>query len=258
MGQKDPEKIGQGQIPVRYGWNGTGISGSFRQNWQLTKQNCTTKIAPEGFGIIKWSAAILALTGLSLALSKRKALWLIFVPVVLWFISVIRFFRDPERVTPEGENLIIAPADGLVIAAGPTSVTPLEQSGQRVSIYMNALDVHVNRSPINGTITDITHIPGKFLSAFKPGAELQNEHNVVQVNTKWGNVAFSQVAGVLVRRIIFHGKKGWKLATGQRIGVICFGSQMNVYLPDNVKLFVRVGDRVTAGESVIGEFLDED
>lgn len=222
------------------------------------KQTCTTKLAPEGFGIIKWSGALLALAGLSLAISKRKALWLIFVPVVLWFIAVIRFFRDPERVTPEGENLIIAPADGLVIAAGPTSETPLDEPGQRVSIYMNALDVHVNRSPVNGIITDVTHIPGKFLSAFKPGAELQNEHNVVQVNTKWGSVAFSQVAGVLVRRIIFHGKPGWKLAAGQRIGVICFGSQMNVYLPDNAKLYARIGDRVTAGETVIGEFPNED
>jgi len=223
----------------------------------LTGHSCKTKLAPEGFGIIKWSGALLAVTGLSLALSKRKALWLVFVPVVLWFISVIRFFRDPERITPEGENLIIAPADGLVIAAGTTSENPLGETCQRISIYMSALDVHVNRSPVYGTIREVTHIPGKFLKAFKPGAELQNEHNVVQVDTKWGDVAFSQVAGVLARRIIFHGKPGWKLAAGQRVGVICFGSQMNVYLPENVRLFIREGDRVTAGETVIGEFLDE-
>ncbi len=167
---------------------------------------------------------------------------------------VFRFFRDPDRESPEGDEKILAPADGRIISVENWKNKRTNESGQRISIFMNIFNVHVNRSPVSGVITDVVHYPGEYKSAFKPEAERENERTVVQVKTAYGVVTFSQVAGFVARRIVFNALVGDEVQAGDKIGMIKFGSRMDVYLPPNVDVLCSIGEKVTAGETIIGEF----
>lgn len=180
------------------------------------------------------------------------------IGLTLW---VAAFFRDPVRVTPQGEGLITAPADGLVTAIERVPV-PSEMAGEaclgpgplvRVSIYMSAFDVHLNRTPIAGTIRQVIYISGKFLNADLDKASDENERQHILVEGYNGQkVGFTQIAGLISRRIVSFVKPGDIVAGGQRIGLIRFGSRVDVYLPDNVACQVIAGQRSVAGETVIG------
>lgn len=180
------------------------------------------------------------------------------IGVTLW---VAAFFRDPVRVTPQGEGLIIAPADGLVTTIERVAVPP-EMAGAgclgpgplvRVSIYMSIFDVHVNRTPIAGTIRQVIYISGKFLNADLDKASDENERQHVLVEGRDGlKVGFTQIAGVVSRRIMSFVKPGDIVAGGQRVGLIRFGSRVDVYLPETAVCQVTVGQRSVAGETVIG------
>jgi phosphatidylserine decarboxylase len=182
--------------------------------------------------------------------------WL-FAGVTLW---VAAFFRDPIRTTPKGEGLVIAPADGMVtmIATVPPPPELIGEDGlppdpvTRVSIFMSVFDVHINRAPIGGEVRKVVYIPGKFLNADLDKASEDNERNHFLIEGRDGvRVAFTQIAGLVARRIVPWAKAGDFVAAGQRVGLIRFGSRVDVYLPAGTASQVLLGQRTIAGETVI-------
>ena len=221
----------------------------------MTTRRRRVGFAPEGAPILIVSGALVVIAvAVSLAVGDQgRLLWLPTLTVV-WFFLAAQFFRDPERIPPGGGKLIISPADGKIISIGEAIESPLTPPGLRVSIFMSPINVHVNRSPVDGVITSVERFDGKFMSAFSPAASRENERTLIQMETPYGAVAFKQVAGFLARRIVFHPKPGDKLAAGDRVGMIRFGSRVDLYFPESVNVKVRLGQMVTAGETIIGEF----
>ncbi len=175
--------------------------------------------------------------------------WLAAIPVLLGAFF-LWFFRDPERKIPDAPGLIVSPADGKV-----TSIDECEEEGvrrQRISIFLNVFDVHVNRAPISGVITAVSYQKGKFGNAMSAGSSDANEKNVVTVRGEGQTITFKQIAGLLARRIVFNPRTGESLSRGQRVGLIKFGSRVDVVLDPNVDIRVKVGDHVAGGSSVLG------
>ena len=184
--------------------------------------------------------------------------WLL-VGGTIW---VAAFFRDPVRTTPRGEKLIVAPADGLItmIAKVPP---PLELRGTdgledgeytRVSIFMSVFDVHINRAPISGRVRRIAYVPGKFINADLDKASEDNERQHLLIEAPSGaRIGFTQIAGLVARRILAFVREGDSVEAGQRVGLIRFGSRVDVYLPAGTGPRVLLGQRAIAGETVLGE-----
>jgi phosphatidylserine decarboxylase len=166
------------------------------------------------------------------------------VPLYVLALFCLYFFRDPHREIPPGP-VAVSPADGKVVAVKP------EGSATRLSIFLNIFDVHVNRSPIGGTITDVQYQKGKFLVASREEASVQNEMNTVTVNGEEGRVVFKQIAGLIARRIVFYERPGERVEKGERIGLIKFGSRVDVLLGPEWEVTVRPGEHVLAGSSVV-------
>ena len=181
--------------------------------------------------------------------------WLM-VLVTIW---VATFFRDPIRTTPTDPRLIIAPADGLVtmithVSAPPELAPELTGEFTRVSIFMSVFDVHINRSPIAGTIRKIAYIPGKFLNADLDKASEDNERQHFLVEREDGvKIAFTQIAGLVARRIMSFVREGDRVSGGERIGLIRFGSRVDVFLPAGTGSQILLGQRAIAGETILGE-----
>jgi phosphatidylserine decarboxylase len=159
------------------------------------------------------------------------------------------FFRDPPRTIPSGTGLIVSPGDGLVTEA-VTIATP-EGPRQRISIFLNVFNVHVNRSPIGGVLSRVHYQKGKYLNAMNPASADRNEQNAVTVKGEGFEVTFKQIAGLLARRIVFTLGEGDPVERGQRVGLIKFGSRVDVILPAEAALRVKVGQKVKGGESVL-------
>ncbi len=168
------------------------------------------------------------------------------------------FFRDPERVTPVDDALVVSPADGIVSAVGP-AVPPRElglgpNEMTRISVFMNVFSCHVNRSPVRGRIVAVEHRPGKFLNAELDKASVENERNGLVIDSPHGRIAAVQIAGLVARRILCWTDAGSDIAVGDRFGLIRFGSRVDVYLPEGAVAKVAVGQTAVAGETVIAEF----
>lgn len=206
-------------------------------------------IHPEGYLFI----GIFALVSLVLFIIWRPLGW-IGVVLTLW---CIYFFRDPVRVTPVRDGLVTAPADGKVssvaLAVPPTELGLGSESLPRVSIFMSVFDVHVNRSPVSGEIERIVYRPGKFLNADLDKASEDNERNGLVVRTPSGRYGVVQIAGLVARRIVCFVKEGQLVSAGERIGLIRFGSRVDVYLPAGTKPLVSVGQYALGGETVIAD-----
>jgi phosphatidylserine decarboxylase len=186
-------------------------------------------------------------------------------PLVMLTFGVLAFFRDPERVTARDDSYIIAPADGLITliqkvppprelsANDGTGVTAMNTAPvTRVSIFMSVFDVHINRAPIGGTVRRVVYIPGKFLNADLDKASDENERQHFLIERGDGlQIGFTQIAGLIARRIVPFVKGGDIVAIGQRIGLIRFGSRVDIYLPEGTEPQVLIGQRVVAGETVI-------
>jgi phosphatidylserine decarboxylase len=166
------------------------------------------------------------------------------------------FFRDPDRVVPHQDGAIVSPADGKIVAVERVDQSPYyDGSSIKISIFMSIFNVHVNRIPHEGDIKRISYYPGKFFSANLDKASQLNEHNAIWVDTGNGRqICFVQIAGLIARRIICRVQEGDTVKRGQRFGLICFGSRLDVYLPESAAVKVDLGDRVQAGTSVLGEF----
>jgi phosphatidylserine decarboxylase len=171
------------------------------------------------------------------------------IPAVLLAAFFLWFFRDPQRTIPAGAGLIVSPGDGLVTEA-VTIATP-EGPRQRISIFLNVFNVHVNRSPIGGVLSRVHYQKGQYLNAMNPASADRNEQNAVTVRGEGFDITFKQIAGLLARRIVFKLSEGDTVARGQRVGLIKFGSRVDVILPAEAALKVKVGQKVKGGESVL-------
>ncbi len=206
-------------------------------------------IAPEGWPFV---LAPLALAAAVFLLLPRWMPAGVLLAIVAAFCAW--FFRNPERHPPQGAGVVVSPADGKIVFAGdvpPGLYNP--EPGKRVSVFMNVFDVHVNRAPVSGTVVSVRYNPGKFLVASVEKASLENEQNAVLLETADGKrVGYVQIAGLIARRIVCDLAPGQAVRQGQRVGMIRFGSRVDVLLPASAALKVRPGDRVTAGESIVG------
>lgn len=206
------------------------------------------RIAPEGWPFIAafW---ILEFGFLYFGFTTAAIAWL---PVAVW---VVAFFRDPVRVGPRGDTLVIAPADGLVVSV--RSIDEPDFHGgevQRVSIFMNVFNVHVNRYPVNGTIAYRKYTPGAFVNAAAEKASLENEQSSVGIVAPRGKVLVRQIAGLVARRIITDHGEGTVVRQGDRMGLIRFGSRVDVFLPKGATIRVAEGERTVVGVSIIAEW----
>ena len=204
------------------------------------------KIAPEGLPFIA-IALVIAVIGAWFS-------WRAFAVCFLLAIFVTAFFRDPFRESPQGERLVVSPADGKIVLIVPTPKGHAAGEGStQVSIFLSVFDVHINRAPIAGRITEVVYNKGEFLPAFDDKASLRNEQNRAFIEGPEGRVGFTQIAGLIARRIVFRKRVGDVVARGEQVGLIRFGSRTDVFLPSGSTLRVKVGDRVSGGSSVIAD-----
>jgi len=171
------------------------------------------------------------------------------------FAFAANFFRDPERTTPAGDNLIVSPADGKVIVV--KKVNEGEFFGTeavQISIFMSPLNVHVNRNPVSGRVTYVRYVEGEYFAAFEEKASEKNEQMIIGMEGAKGKVLFKQIAGFVARRIVCTLKEGDEVKAGERFGMIKFGSRVDVFAPTSAVVRVSVGDVAVAGETVLGEF----
>ena len=192
-----------------------------------------------GFGWLLVAVALVWLTG---------GWWWAIAPLLL-AAFFLWFFRDPERLVPGGPGLVVSPADGVVTSV--TSVSTPRGERLKLSIFLSVFDVHVNRSPIAGVVRDVQYQKGLYLNALNPDSADKNEQNTVMVAADGYEVVFKQIAGLLARRIVFNKRLGDRLERGERVGLIKFGSRVDVLLPRDATLSVKKGDRVKGGASVL-------
>ena len=207
------------------------------------------RIHKEGY---KFLAISIIITFILLMISKL--LGSIFILITVW---VYFFFRDPERISINDDSFLVSPADGLITSisdvSGPIELNLEKKTYKKISIFMNVFNCHVNRSPISGTVEEIFYKPGKFLNASLDKASEENERNYYRIKTKKGDeIIIVQIAGLIARRIVCEVKSSQDLNQGERIGMIRFGSRVDIYFNDR-KLLAKVGQNVTAGESLIAK-----
>lgn len=178
------------------------------------------------------------------------------LPLWLVVLFIIQFFRDPPRSIPADPLGVICPADGRVIAVGDIHDPYLNRSARRVSVFMNVFNVHSNRSPIEGKVVERWYHRGKFLNAALDKASDENERNALWIRTDEGDeVVVVQVAGLIARRILCYKQPGERIAQGERYGFIRFGSRVDVYLPENSRVLVSLGDKVKGGRDVVAQLV---
>lgn len=209
-----------------------------------------TPIHPEGHVFIALFAGVaLALSWISSPLGWIGAI------LTLW---CAYFFRDPARVTPVAEGLVISPADGVICSIGQFQPPPELGLGMdpmlRVCVFMNVFDVHVNRAPVTGRLSRIAYKPGLFLNADLDKASEDNERNGLVIESRHGRVGVVQIAGLVARRIVSFVQEGQSLGVGDRFGLIRFGSRVDVYLPAGARVLVGLGSRAIAGETVLADY----
>ncbi|MBM4137235.1 MAG: phosphatidylserine decarboxylase family protein [Nitrospira sp.] len=212
------------------------------------------QIAPEGYPFI-FGSLIITLLVLVYFISNISYFSLLtscfFVGLTIFMVF---FFRDPERNILEGKGIFVSPADGKVILIKDVYEKDYLQSGAKeISIFMSPLDVHVNRAPCDGKVTAVKYSPGRFMAAYKDDASIKNENIVVVIDGKDGKILVRQVAGFIARRAVCRVKVGDTLRRGERYGMIKFSSRLDVYLPKDTRIKVKLGDKVKAGETIIGE-----
>jgi phosphatidylserine decarboxylase len=193
----------------------------------------------------KFILPLLLLGILSVFLHLPNLALLMFLPAAF----VCFFFRNPDRRIPEGMNLIVSPADGKIVKISRT-----EAGEQTISIFLNIFNVHVNRSPISGELENLEYRRGKFKLAFDEEASRVNEQNIITISGQGIRIVVRQIAGLIARRVVCWKKPGHGLKRGELIGLIRFGSRVDVVLPGEVKVLVKTGDRVRGGSSIIGEY----
>ena len=165
---------------------------------------------------------------------------------------VFSFFRDPERRIPTELGAVVSPADGRVVVV--TDEENAGRAGKRISVFLAIWNVHVNRAPAAGTITRLEYRPGKFLAAMRAQASAENEQNIIALSTDAGEITFKQIAGLIARRVVCWKKAGDRVARGERIGLVRFGSRVDLWVPKEAEILVALGDNVKGGSSVVARW----
>ncbi|PYO98718.1 MAG: phosphatidylserine decarboxylase family protein [Gemmatimonadetes bacterium] len=214
------------------------------------------KFAPEGwpFILIGWGLVAVGAWGVA---AWGRGVWAIEIPLLLLAVWLLVFFRDPTRTGPRGDQFVIAPADGKIVDVRVVDeALYLKTQATRISIFMSVFDVHVNRYPATGTVELVRYNPGRFLHAASDKASLENEQASVGVRAARGPLLVRQIAGLIARRIVTDGAAGDRATQGARMGMIRFGSRVDVFIPAAARSTVRVavGDRVQAGATVLAEY----
>jgi phosphatidylserine decarboxylase len=191
----------------------------------------------------------LSLLVVAVLLAWATGNWAWGIAPVLLAAFFLWFFRDPQRAIPSDPGLIVSPGDGLVTET--VTISTPEGPRQRISIFLNVFNVHVNRSPIGGVLSRVQYQKGKYLNAMNPASADRNEQNAVTVKGEGFEVTFKQIAGLLARRIVFNFAEGDRVERGQRVGLIKFGSRVDVVVPAEAVLRVKVGEKVKGGASVL-------
>jgi len=202
-------------------------------------------IASDGFRFI------IPLTIATVALALFSQPWLAGISGLL-LLFVLNFFRDPERTVPQEPGVIVSPADGKVVEIVEEQDALLDQPYRRISIFLNIFNVHVQRTPVAGTIEKVKYNKGKFLNAASHKASLDNEQNALIIDTGKDKILVKQIAGLIARRIVCWAKEGDNYSLGQRYGLIRFGSRVDLFLPLSAEVKVSLGDHVSGGSSIIG------
>jgi phosphatidylserine decarboxylase len=204
-----------------------------------------SRIDPAGVPLIAGSLVLAVIAGLAVS-------WWLAVPLAAVAAICLFFFRDPHREVTAGDDLVLSPADGRVLVAGP-AVAGSAPPGEwlQVSIFLSPLDVHVNRIPVSGRVTSVTYTPGRFLPAYRHEAGTGNERSEIWIDHHGATIVARQIVGVLARRVVCRVQPGATVSAGDRYGVMKFGSRMDVFLPPTAEIRVRVGDPVRAGQTVI-------
>ncbi len=195
---------------------------------------------------MRFDRAVIPFAGTSAGAALLAGWWTPWaaLPFALLFLFCLWFFRDPVRNPPAREGILVSPADGKVIRAEPDAI----------SVFLNVFDVHVCRSPVAGRVERVEHIPGRFLAAFRDRASTENERAVLTVAGERGpKVTFTLVAGLVARRIVCRVRVGETVGMGRRVGLVRFGSRVDLDVPPEFEVVVRVGERVTAGESIVAQ-----
>ncbi|MBK5188650.1 MAG: phosphatidylserine decarboxylase family protein [Gemmatimonadaceae bacterium] len=212
------------------------------------------KVAREGviFIVIAW---LVALGAIAIGAGGHSVGWYVAaVPLTIIALWVVYFFRDPERTGERGDALVVSPADGLVVL-----ITNVEEpafiagTATRISIFMNVFDVHVNRYPVNGTVRYLQYNKGLFLHAAHEKASLDNEQMSVGIESGSRRILVRQIAGLIARRIVNYAKSGDRAVQGERMGIIRFGSRVDVFIPPSSTVRVKVGGRTVAGTTVLAD-----
>lgn len=215
-------------------------------------------MAKEGIPVILSLVLFAAILALGALVTHGIVLKVLTVLSIFLILFSIYFFRDPERQIPAGENLIVSPADGKVILIEQIEESDIfKTSVQKVSIFMSVFDAHINRIPINGRVTYFNYQKGKFHQAFKDDASYENERTIIVIENNKIKLLFLQIAGILARRIVCRIREGSKVTQGDRFGMIKFGSRVDMLLPMEVKLAIKLNQKVKAGTTIIGHYDDE-
>ena len=201
------------------------------------------KLARDGIPTITF--LVLAAAAFAFISPLPAAVLAVLAALVVWF------YRDPDRTAPEGDGLFVSPADGRVVEISEAE-HPFTGPSVKVGIFMNVFSVHVNRAPCMGRVDYLEYVPGRKIAAFAPKASEVNERNLVGLSTPYGPVLMVQIAGLLARRIVCRLRRGEVLEAGQRYGMIRLGSRVDIYLPKDVRLSIKHGDKVWAGISSLG------
>jgi phosphatidylserine decarboxylase len=204
------------------------------------------------------AAELILTTVVALALWIAWAFWaspiisiLAILATLIW-VGLLFFMRDPHRTPPAGEGIYLAPADGRVVAIDRLEETTFVGGPTlRIAIFLSLFDIHVNRSPVSGTVRKVRHVPGRFLQAFRDEASLVNEYNDIGLEHGSGRILVKQIAGILARRIVCTVREGDHVQAGQRVGMIKFGSRAEIFLPVDSQVEVKHGDKVRGGLTIV-------
>jgi phosphatidylserine decarboxylase len=200
-----------------------------------------------------FAAAPILLGALAFAFGRELLLWQVAGAVLLFLGAfILYFFRDPNREIPADPSAVVSPADGRVLVVADEMLDG--RAGRRISIFLAIWNVHVNRSPLAGRISRIDYRPGRFHMAMKGEASVENEQNVIYLQTARGEIVCKQIAGMIARRVVLWKKSGEEVGRGERIGIVRFGSRMDVWLPRDAEVVVKPGDHVAGGSSILARW----
>ena len=212
------------------------------------------RLASEGNIIIYPLSILLLLSIISGYIYDISIIHIITSVITILMIFCLNFFRDPKRITPNQDNLIVSPADGKIIKIDEVYDPNSGEKLKMVSIFLSVFNVHANRMPVDGKFVDVQYVKGKFLAAFDHKASDFNERTEIQIETRFGIIMVKQIAGLVARRILCYANVGEKMEAGARLGFIRFGSRTDIILPASIDLKIELDQKVIGGETVIGEY----